>query len=113
MGVRGRGIVSYKSATSAVSCSETNRRHRCEMRLLMLMIAMAVHTDSSITVEVLGAIRIRVARYFNYRNELSGINFAGVPSDVCIDTRTQTDIDKGNKSPHPPHSKKGYCHLFT
>jgi hypothetical protein len=77
------------------------------MRLLMLMIAMAVQTGSSITVEFLGTIRILVASFLNYRNELSGTNFAGVSSEDSIDTRTKTDIDKGNKSPHPPHANKG------
>jgi hypothetical protein len=91
----------------------TENSHRYEMRLLMLLIAVAVQTGASITVEFLGTIRILVAKYFDYRNELPGINFAGVPSEVCIDTRTKTDFDKGNKSPHPPHAKKGYCHLFT
>jgi len=76
------------------------------MRLLMLLIAMAVQTGSSITVEFLGTIWILVAKYFNYRNELPG----GVPSEVCVDTRIKTDIDKGNKSPHLHHAKKGYCH---
>jgi hypothetical protein len=44
------------------------------MRLPMLMIAMAVQTSSNITVEFLATIRILVVKYFNYRNELSGIN---------------------------------------
>jgi hypothetical protein len=69
------------------------------MPLLMPLIAMGVQTGSSITVEFLGTIRILVAKYFNYRNELSGINFAGVLSEVCVDTRTKTVINKGNISP--------------
>jgi hypothetical protein len=48
----------------------------------MLTKAMAVQTGSNITVEFLGTVRILVAKYFNYRNRLSGINFAGVPSEV-------------------------------
>jgi len=60
----------------------TENSHRYEMRLLTLTIAMAVQTGSNITVEFLGTIRIPVAKYVNYRNRLSGINFAGIPSEV-------------------------------
>jgi hypothetical protein len=52
------------------------------MRLLTLTIAMAVQTGSNIAVEFLDTIRIPVAKYVNYRNRFSGINFAGVPSEV-------------------------------
>ena len=83
-----RGIVSYKSATCPVSCSETDPATVTDMKYACLLIAMAVQTGSNFTIEFLGTIRILVAKYFNYRNELSGINSAGVRSEFCIDTPT-------------------------
>jgi hypothetical protein len=98
--VQGQGIVSFNLQLfllSAVILTENS--HRYEMRLLLVTVAMAVQTGSVITVEFWGTIRILVAKVFNYKNELSAINLAGVSSEVCIGTRTRTGSTRKQISP--------------